>query len=393
MVGGFPFRVIIGCTVLHTIMDRSDLLHSLFAERARSRPRVAIGASGGEIADPFSEAFAAVHSAAHRAIADASRCIVGALGAMSRQHGAVTDIDGAMMVADAELASVSASSKAFHDLMVRARLEVAKSGSECDAELVAHYASASTLLTSLVDGRRLDLTICREELEAYKAELSASASMWLCMGVTTSGHLSRTPAAAGGRIGGGIVDGANTILSSSSNILSGVAEDLLSTHLRSAAETTDKVATALSSTVLSLARRTARRAMDTGASSGISSPPLAIPASPTFVYSEEEQRSLEAQRVQMLMDERTSNSASAKDIEATISDLAQLASMMQARISEQDEQLEGLERTATEATVNISKATEELKRPLRSSWSATMQMTLLLWILSVIVLAADFIVG
>eukprot|EP00744_Colponema_vietnamica_P014176 GILI01019857.1.p1 GENE.GILI01019857.1~~GILI01019857.1.p1 ORF type:complete len:371 (-),score=44.45 GILI01019857.1:33-1145(-) len=370
-------------------MDRSSELYNIFTSQAKPTqnghsPKVVLS-------DPFLEAFGVVNSAAATSINDSATHIKAALRAIRDNH-TVREAEVGLLLVDAELASASGASRALLALMEKAKTEVKKGKVNSDdagatLELVSHYIAATTTLAAMVDARRLDLTICREAIEEHRKELQAPITIFAREGEVSHDNQPKHSERMATRKAkpSGDMDALQGHLKSAA----AKALNTASTSRRAFEGATDKMANTVTSTMLSFARKTTTIARG-------SEPAATTQTNDTkkgYIFSVEEKAELERQRELMLLEERASDSAAAKDIEATIGELSRLTSIMQAKVSEQDEQLETLENDTQEAAANIGKATEELRKPVKQSWLASNQLTLLLWIATAFVLSAHTIMS
>lgn len=111
-------------------------------------------------------------------------------------------------------------------------------------------------------------------------------------------------------------------------------------------------------------------------------------------FSEAERDALQARHTELALVLQESSAVAAKEVEASVRELSHLTSLLSENAVLQAEQLASVAKNADEAHRNIDKVREELKKPGKSSlWlNPTRQMILLLWVSSLLLLIAHFVV-
>eukprot|EP00758_Cryptobia_borreli_P010472 Tbor_TRINITY_DN5570_c0_g1::TRINITY_DN5570_c0_g1_i1::g.13892::m.13892 len=368
--------------------------------------------------NPFEAICDSISIAAIKAIQQSNARMTEALKAMGQCWVNVADIEANLLLAEAELTSIAslvtgvsetiASTKVkMQEELTRERklqtssiigffLSMKKTDHINEEEdhgeltLLQHYSNITITLSCRISQKRLEVSICREELETHKSSLREPSALWIR---STQGHtLMKTEKPKNSP---SVHDNNIKQLAQQLRDVGGRGNKAFETILQTS---TNSVAT----TMLSLARRTRDTAKrirrgDTDVMSSQTGNTAGSSVSneskvQRYVYSPEERNQLETYQKMILLEEKSSVSSSAKEIEATVHELGQLTSLMRERVAEQDEKLQELEENAIATETNLVKASDQLYKATLVLWTPTRRLIMLTWILTGFLLIANWLI-
>lgn len=336
-----------------------------------------------------------------------------------------------LLLSEAELLSVATSVKEYVEHLQRA---AAQNGVATGlSHLIAHHLEAASILGQQVATARLQLTLAKEELSLFKAELhlfghvgvlscseevATELRQWRETRQSKStATTAKTPPPSS--LPEALRDRPLTSSSKSATVTAAAAPGFHNTFrvvdgvFQRAAETVRSAGSHADSALhlaLTSSQAAARQLLQAGAasvsdvrnispglfafpgnspaSSSSMIPPL--PAAVNFNYTETEEAALEQQSMALLQAQREATAQDAKIVEASVRELSQLTSLMSDQVVQQSEQVATLLRNTEATQTNMSKAVEEVQKPLASFWNPTRQLICLLWVCTGLLLSVNW---
>lgn len=306
------------------------------------------------------------------------------VGGGSRDAFEMTDAKGDNLLADLFGSSfkIPAWMRSAHltSKQAAAELEAARQRRLGLMDRLAHYASAASIVAVATSAKRLEVVVCTEEVEAHRASCQEPVGAWAAMTTSTAGvppSVKSKPISAK-NAPSSIQIVAPSGIASKLKKVSELGNDVVGSALTSSADQ-------LANTMVSFLKRTKGSAAATDVVAP--EPPRA-----RYVYSDAELAELELQREQLRLEERTSKSASAREVELSIQEVSSLTGLMREQVAMQDEQLQAIMGNTQQSHDNIARANLQLDKPLASFWNGTRMLIALMWGCTVALLVAHWIV-
>jgi syntaxin 18 len=105
----------------------------------------------------------------------------------------------------------------------------------------------------------------------------------------------------------------------------------------------------------------------------------------------QQQQLVDDQETQQLLDELTRSTQQAAAVERTVREIATMQQMLSTAVMQQAEQIEALYNVAVEATLNVRRGNEQVKRTIAVNASSTRYLVVLLLTLSALMLLFDWL--
>ncbi|ESL11797.1 hypothetical protein TRSC58_00445 [Trypanosoma rangeli SC58] len=121
-------------------------------------------------------------------------------------------------------------------------------------------------------------------------------------------------------------------------------------------------------------------------------PSLPDAACPQFAYSAEEEERLTEANLVLQEHQKLASAEDAKAVEASVRELSQLTSLMNEQVMQQNEQFSILLKNTETAHNNMHKGVAEVRKTLSGFWNSTRQLILCLWVSIFVLLVANWII-
>ncbi|CCW69889.1 unnamed protein product [Phytomonas sp. Hart1] len=113
---------------------------------------------------------------------------------------------------------------------------------------------------------------------------------------------------------------------------------------------------------------------------------------PRFHYTKDEEQRLKDENVLLLHRQHENSARDAKEVEASVRELSQLTLLMNDKVMQQDEQFSILVKNTEEVRHLMQRSVEELVKPTKGFWNPSRQLIALLWISTIFLLLANYLV-
>ena len=332
-------------------MDRSDEFRSFFlTKRCSSQESISPSIPlSQKMKDPVHRSSVAVSNVAMDAL-HSSKMLVEDVLLQMLECGQETSMERDLLLSDTELVASLASVNQFEGTLhalVRSR------GGVQDDSLL-HHIEVATILQIRLGLRRIHIAVCREELEHQKSFARR----------VLHGFLAPEEGSLGKKISSS--DDSSMMPSSSSLKLA---------PQRLVLAAADSVA----NSVLRIAKK-----------KGIVEPQV-VPAVRHVFTAAEELRFIE-EHAALVEHEKQSHSSSARQVEKSVSELAQLTSLLNEKLVLQEEHMSIVQKNTDDAAHHLQKTAQELKKP-QSRWlNPTRTLIVVLWVSTGVVVVANWMV-
>ncbi|RNF19966.1 syntaxin 1B/2/3 [Trypanosoma conorhini] len=364
-------------------------------------------------AHPFYSAFVVVGANAEGAVRVTRSRINAALRAMEECNPAMADLEGSLLMQEAELLSASNTIKDLSSSIGEAQQQLEKkeqdvwspfffstgegtkerkvhsaSSAKPTLQFLQHLGAALDVLEGTVGRWRLRLALCKEELALYKREMFTFGRVGVlsCSNPEKEREREEEIPFLGGEKNRGDVDATNPTCSP---------------HLEGKPYSPAGVVSVVDLVIKKAARTVTAAPLPHGeqlwslvaggrgeASFRMSSLPEA--AYPQFAYNAEEVQRLTEANIVLQEQQKMASAEDAKAVEASVRELSQLTSLMNEQVMQQNEQFSILLRNTEMAHNNMHKGVTEVRKTLSGFWNPTRQLILCLWVSILVLLLANW---
>ncbi|KAF8291508.1 hypothetical protein TcYC6_0123770 [Trypanosoma cruzi] len=365
-------------------------------------------------AHPFYRAFVIVGANADAAVRVTRSRMKAALRAMEECNPAIADLEGALLMHEAELLSASNTIKDLRSSIKEAQEKVEKSeksvwnafflkgeegkeremrytlSAKPNLQFLEHLEAALEILEGTVGRWRLRLALCKEELALYKQEMFTFGRAGVLSCSDPGKERER--------------DDERPLLGEKGNRSDDVTKkNMFPPREEGKRDSPVGVVYVVDRVIKKAARKVTEAPLHQGVhlwslmSSGrgvavFRGPSSADAATPQFVYTAEEEKRLTEANLVLQDQQKAASAEDAKAVEASVRELSQLTSLMNEQVVQQNEQFSILLKNTETAHNNMHKGVIEVQKTLSKFWNSTRQLILCLWVSTLVLLVANRII-
>ncbi|KAH9578096.1 hypothetical protein LSM04_004792 [Trypanosoma melophagium] len=401
-------------------MNRTAALHELFD---KSRPYISECKNFVEIgalrAHPFHRALVVLATAADVALRTTRARMKSTVRAMEECTPAITELESALLLQEAELLSVSNTTKDLLTSIKEAQEQLEKKNTGWVAVLLSrkgkeelvssitpsmqflqHLEGALEIIEGVVSRSRLRLALCKEELVLYKQEMFAFGRAGVLSCLDPAGNSKSDKENSAIEKGDTSGNDDNTVgliypKAMKGNSSSAVAVvSVVDRVIKGAAKTVTSAPLSGSTRVFSLMRGGISGSSNSniGGISLFQRSPSIETNPPKFVYTAEEEERLTKANLVLQERQQEASAEDAKAVEASVRELSQLTSLMNEQVMHQNEQFSILLKNTEVAQSNMKKGVGEVGKTAKQFWNSTRQLIAFLWLSILILLIANWII-
>lgn len=340
------------------------------------------------------------------------------------------DIDSSLISCEAAVVAAGSSLERFTAFLNTSLAEIEKRKSSAASWIsgkvksgmaaASHVATIQHLLgaASILDGQlshwRLMLSLAREEIQHYRAEMKRAAKFGVlfydtsCVPVTqTSPLLLHTSVIAKKKKKRQSEEGnegkeeeesssapflAKHLLGVRNILASKIILDAQEKFVERASSSGKKLLSSIA-TQLSQKKQSVMGSLVSNSGGGgksqyslYSLPPL------PEVLSSEEREKIEGEANALIQKVKDTQTLEAKSVEMAVREISQLSSLITEKLVEQDEQMAQVEKNTAKSKENLEGANKELNKSKQSRWNATRTLIVLLWLCTAVVLFVHHVI-